>query len=101
MLTASAADRTSFGCQSDNDWTFYGDALINHALRKAQPLDVAAADAATMVAAWEVENQLPSSDPKFSLGNNVRSWLSPLEAKIPAVPTPPVGRPATALFGRQ
>lgn len=101
VLTASAADRTSFGCQSDNDWTFYGDALINHALRKAQPLDVAAADAATMVAAWEVENQLPSSDPKFSLGNNVRSWLSPLEAKIPAMPTPPVGRPATALFGRQ
>lgn len=98
VLTASAADRTSFGCQSDNDWTFYGDALINRALRKTQPLDSAAADAAAMVAAWEVENRLTSSQPRFSLGANVRSWLDPLEARMPRDQTAQVGRPATSLF---
>lgn len=99
ILTASASDRTSFGCQSDNDWTFFGDALINHALRQRQPLDSAAADAAGLVASWEVTHALTPSRPRFTLGTNVRSWLDPLEARIPAGETAPVGRPATALFG--
>ncbi|MGJ3629399.1 hypothetical protein AB5I41_25780 [Sphingomonas sp. MMS24-JH45] len=29
------------GCQADNDWTFFGDALVNTALRKPQPLAAA------------------------------------------------------------
>ncbi|MFX5684818.1 C13 family peptidase, partial [Acinetobacter baumannii] len=45
VLTAASSDRTSFGCQADADWTFFGDALVNHALRKAQPLDAAAREA--------------------------------------------------------
>ena len=38
VLTAARADRTSFGCVAENDWTFFGDALINNALRKPQGL---------------------------------------------------------------
>ncbi|MFM7350414.1 MAG: C13 family peptidase, partial [Erythrobacter sp.] len=33
ILTAAASTRSSFGCVAENDWTFYGDALINRALR--------------------------------------------------------------------
>ena len=98
VMTASAADRTSFGCQADNDWTFFGDALVNHALRKPQSLSVAVADAAAQVAAWEVEHQLVPSQPQRSVGYHVDSWLGPLEARIPKAETAPVGRPATALF---
>lgn len=49
IVTASSADRSSFGCQADNDWTFFGDALVNHALREAEPLAQAAADAARTI----------------------------------------------------
>ncbi|RYY36691.1 MAG: peptidase C13, partial [Sphingomonadales bacterium] len=50
VITAAAADRTSFGCAADNDWTFFGDALINHALRKPQPLAAAFVEARGTVA---------------------------------------------------
>jgi hypothetical protein len=30
VLTAAAADKTSFGCEPSRDWTFFGDALFNH-----------------------------------------------------------------------
>ena len=45
IVTAASSDRTSFGCVADNDWTFFGDAMINHALRKPQPLAAAFAEA--------------------------------------------------------
>jgi hypothetical protein len=37
IVTAASAQRPSFGCEADNDWTFFGDALVNNALRKPQP----------------------------------------------------------------
>src|SRR6185312_9293469 len=33
VLTAAAPDRTSFGCQPEREWTFFGDAYFNHAVR--------------------------------------------------------------------
>jgi hypothetical protein len=41
LFTAASAGRTSFGCAADNDWTYFGDAMINRALRKPQPLAAA------------------------------------------------------------
>ena len=32
-MTASAADRTSFGCGTESDATYFADALFQHALR--------------------------------------------------------------------
>lgn len=93
IVTAAAADRTSFGCQADMDWTFFGDAAINHALRKPQPLAAAAAEARALIAGWEGQGKLTPSQPQVSIGAGVARWLGPLEAHLPAA-TPPVGRPA-------
>ncbi len=93
ILTASSADRTSFGCRADNDWTFFGDAMINHALRKGQPLARAAAEAGATIAEWEKADSLDPSQPQVSIGAGTARWLAALE------PAPdggaPVGRPAT------
>ena len=62
IVTAAAADRTSFGCAAENDWTFFGDAMINHALRKPQPLGAAFAEARALVADWETRS--PGADPR-------------------------------------
>lgn len=95
LLTAASSERTSFGCRAENDWTFFGDALVNHALRKPQPLDDALIEAREMISGWEMSNRLPSSNPQATVGEGVEAWLVPLEARMPRTATAPVGAPAT------
>jgi hypothetical protein len=94
LFTAAAPDRTSFGCAADNDWTFFGDAMVNHALRKPQPLLQAAVEALNLVARWETDRHDEPSFPQTSIGTGVDAWLKPLEARMPKEATLPVGRPA-------
>ena len=93
IVTASSADRTSFGCRSDNDWTFFGDALVNHALRQPQPLAKAADAAFAAIAGWERDGDLKPSQPQLSIGAGAARWLATLESHLPAA-TAPVGQPA-------
>lgn len=96
IVTAASADRTSFGCQADNDWTFFGDALVNNALRKPQPLWDAAAEARRSIASWEAEGRLEPSLPQVAVGERARQWLAELESRMPRTPGAPVGTPAIA-----
>ena len=98
ILTAADADNTSFGCQADSDWTFFGDALINHALRKRQPLQAAGDEARELVAAWEARGRITPSNPQIAIGARAHLWLDKLDAAAPATPSTPVGRPAVALL---
>lgn len=95
ILTAAAGNRSSFGCEAENDWTFYGDALINRALRQPQSLPDAARAASVTVAGWESERRLLASLPQTVIGDGVLQWLPELEARMPQDATKPVGRPAT------
>jgi hypothetical protein len=97
IVTASSAERTSFGCRSDNDWTFFGDALINHALRQPVPLASAARSMQATIAGWEARAALTPSEPQVAIGAGAATWLAALEARLPPE-TAPVGRPATALL---
>ena len=94
LFTAASASRTSFGCEADNDWTFFGDAMINRAMRKPQPLAGASAEALKLVGEWEATKKYEPSYPQVSIGSRVDAWLRPLEARMPKTGTPPVGRPA-------
>ncbi|UZK65691.1 C13 family peptidase [Sphingomonas sp. M1-B02] len=95
LITAASSERTSFGCQAENDWTFFGDALVNHALRKPQPLDTAIVEARDTIGRWESTHNLQPSDPQVAIGDGVAAWLAPLEARMPKGATAPVGAPAT------
>lgn len=94
IVTAASAERPSFGCVAENDWTFFGDAMINHALRKPQPLAAAIAEAQGLVAGWESRFPVQPSQPQSSVGGAVGRWLEPLERRMPATATRPTGRPA-------
>jgi hypothetical protein len=98
VITASSADRTSFGCQADSDWTFFGDALINHALRKPQPIAAAGREAVGLIGAWEAEGKLTPSQPQVSIGAKTGAWLAALDARAPKVASAPVGRPAVSML---
>jgi hypothetical protein len=83
LVTAASAGRTSFGCAADNDWTFFGDAMINRALRKPQPLAAASEEALRLIGGWEAGKNYEPSYPQVSIGSRVEAWLKPLEARMP------------------
>ncbi len=97
IVTAAADDRTSFGCEPGNDWTFFGDAMINNAMRQPKPLEQVTADAFTMIQGWEHARSLTPSNPQQSFGSRARDWLGPLEVRMPKAASAKVGRPAVGV----
>lgn len=98
IMTAAASNRTSFGCAPGNDWTFFGDALINNALRKPQPFEKATDEAVALISGWEAEKRLTPSRPQTYVGDQASKWLVPLEARMPKTESPKVGKPAIESF---
>ena len=94
IVTAASAERTSFGCQADNDWTFFGDALVNNAMRKPQPLAAASTEASRAIAGWESAYGLQPSQPQVAIGEAAAQWLQALDTRIPREASRPVGAPA-------
>lgn len=101
IITASSADRTSFGCQADSDWTFFGDALINHALRKPQGIAAAGAETQRLITEWEGRGNLTPSQPQVSIGANAATWLAALDKRTPRDVSASVGKPAVSLLDPQ
>lgn len=94
IVTAASSQRTSFGCAPGNDWTFFGDALVNNAFRKPQKFDAAITEATQLISQWEGTLKLKPSRPQVFVGDNARVWLDALEDKMPKTQTAKVGRPA-------
>jgi Peptidase C13 family len=95
IVTAASASRPSFGCDPGNDWTFFGDALINNALRKNQSMDAATGEAFGLIRSWEDAFSVRYSEPQVFIGAKAaKGWLTELESLIPAEATKPVGKPA-------
>ena len=94
IVTAASSSQPSFGCTPGNDWTFFGDALVNNALRKSQPLAKATEEATGLISLWEAKLGLEPSNPQVSIGGDTAKWLAALEMQMPAAETAKVGRPA-------
>ncbi len=98
IMTAAASNRTSFGCAPGNDWTFFGDALINNGLRKSQPFSKATEEAAGLIGKWEASQNLLPSRPQTFVGDKAGAWLGALEDRMPKTETAKVGKPAIESF---
>ena len=80
VLTAAAPDRTSFGCQPSRDWTFFGDAYFNHAVRGGAALVPAFDQAKTLIERWEREQNLtPPSNPQRHVGSHAAALVQQAE----------------------
>lgn len=87
VITASRADRVSFGCQAGREWTYFGDAFFAHGLKQQTTLEGAFATASATVKTWETRDGLtPPSEPQMWVGPGIRAKLA--EAAKQA--TPPV-----------
>jgi Peptidase C13 family len=80
ILTAAAADRTSFGCSDDNDLTYFGEAFYRDALPKAATLRDAFETARVELERREkAEGRTPSA-PQAHFGAALEKKLAEIEA---------------------
>lgn len=65
VITASRADRVSFGCSEEADFTYFGDALFARALVETDDLQQAFSSAKAYVAQRETEDDFEASEPQI------------------------------------
>ena len=82
IITASAANRTSFGCGSESNATYFGDALFQHALRFEDSFVKAFERARDRIAERERAEKISASEPQMSLGKAMAQKLPELEAEL-------------------
>ena len=97
VVTAASSMKPSFGCSPGNDWTFFGHALINRAMRGKDTLVRQIRRAMVTIIGWEQRLKIDPSSPQVSIGSETAGWLAALDARAGAVPAAPVGRPPTEL----
>jgi hypothetical protein len=97
VATAASSMKSSFGCASGNDWTFFGYALINQAMRQPDTLVRQLRRAYVTILGWEQRLNYESSSPQISIGDQTASWLAALDEREPKTASAPVGRPPSEL----
>jgi hypothetical protein len=85
VMAAAAADRTSFGCSTDSEMTFFTEALFKQALPTAASFTAAFDRAHALVSAREqAEGLTPPSNPQLFVGDAMAAKLRDLEQRVPA-----------------
>ncbi len=80
IMTAAAPDRSSFGCQPQNNWTFFGDAYFNRSVREHGDMIGSFDRAKRLITQWEREQNLsPPSNPQIYVGQRGAAMLRQAE----------------------
>jgi hypothetical protein len=94
VITAARADRVSFGCSEENDFTYFGRALFAEALQQTDDLQRAFELAKASVAEREKTDGFEPSEPQIGLAPAVLAQWQTWRAE--QVQTAPAGSPPTA-----
>lgn len=95
VITSARADRTSFGCGSESDITYFGKAFLAEALNKTTSIREAFDLAKQSVADWEDDDKEKHSEPQIasthSIEAKLETWRKALNAgaAVPFVPATP------------
>jgi hypothetical protein len=71
VITSSSAETNSFGCSSEREWTYFGDAFFNQSLRTESNLSRAFANARSLISAWEERDGVTPSEPQMHIGSGI------------------------------
>lgn len=82
IVTAARHDRTSFGCTNENEFTYFGRAYFDQALRKTTSFADAFETARATVGKWEKKEDLKPSLPQIYVGPAIRPKLAEIEARL-------------------
>lgn len=97
VLTAARSDRSSFGCGSESDITYFGHAWLVDALNHTDNFVDAFKQARSEIATWEQQDKLTPSEPQIDIGSGIEQqlalWRKGIEAGAavpfePAAPAP-------------
>jgi hypothetical protein len=77
VITAAAADRSSFGCEGGRDFTYFGQAYFRDALAKTASFTEAFEIARELVTRQEATEGLPASLPQIAAGRAIGELLKP------------------------
>jgi len=83
VITAARADRTSFGCSDDAEFTYFGRAYLQQALNQTTSFTEAFAKARTLVNQWETRDQEVHSEPQMAEGALIGAQLAQWRATLP------------------
>jgi hypothetical protein len=72
VISAAAADRSSFGCSDDRELTYFGEAFFKLALPQEKTFIQSFEKARETIAAWEREQRLTPSNPQISVGRELQ-----------------------------
>jgi hypothetical protein len=83
VIAAAAADRTSFGCSSDRDLTYFGEAFFRDALPDAHSLRDAFDKAKSAIAVRERREGVDASEPQAYFGPELEAKLAAMKDHAP------------------
>lgn len=76
VLTAARSDRSSFGCGSDSDITYFGKAWLVDALNRTDNFVDAFHLASSDISQWEKKDKLTPSEPQIDIGGGIENQLA-------------------------
>lgn len=86
VITSARADRSSFGCGSQAELTYFGRAFLVDALNRTQSLTRAFELARRRVARMEKAEDFDASDPQMVIGSSFRAHLARWESTLTPAP---------------
>ena len=98
VMTAARSDRSSFGCGTESDLTYFGHAWLVDALNRTDDFIDAFHQASHKIAGWEQQDKLTPSEPQIFVGSGIAAQLARWRKDVtptPAVPFRPA-KPAPA-----
>jgi hypothetical protein len=96
VLAAARSDRSSFGCGSDADITYFGKAWLVDALNRSDSFTGAFKLATDDITQWETKDKLTASLPQIDQGSAIGSQLALWRQSLLLGPTVPF-KPASAM----
>ncbi len=82
VITTAAADRNSFGCDHENDFTYFGQAYFDEALRKTDSFITAFELARPVIAQREQMENFDASNPQIFIVQAIREPLTQFARRL-------------------
>lgn len=82
IITAADATRASFGCSDDAEFTYFGRAFFDEAMRREYSLESAFKAATAVIAERESGEGFEPSRPQWEIGENMQQELPVLEKTL-------------------
>ncbi len=75
VITAARSDRSSFGCGSDSDITYFGRAFLVNGLGQSADFIDAFGQAKAQISQWEKRDGFMPSEPQIAIGRGIEKQL--------------------------